>query len=272
MTVPPTDPSAGASLQFDAVEPTGAQATQMVCANCRTPISSVYHQLNQHVLCGNCRQGLEAKYEKGEGTPAGRFGRALLFGLGGGIAGAVVYALVLVYANVEAGLLAVLVGYLVGRGVRQGSGNRGGWKYQALAMGITYLAVSGAYMPLAIQGMREKDAAAPAATSAAAPANAAAASPTPSDAGSTAAAPAPASLGAADGKPGGGDGGAAFVAAAVFMAFALPVLIVLGGSWFSGLMLTFALYQAWKMNKRISLPLTGPFRVAPPPAPVSVGE
>jgi hypothetical protein len=56
------------------------------------------------------------------------------------------------------------------------------------------------------------------------------------------------------------------VITAVFMAFALPVLIVLGGSWFSGLMLGFALYQAWKMNQRFPLAFIGPVQV--PVAPV----
>jgi hypothetical protein len=271
MSVPPTDPAAGAPLQFDSVEPMAPQA-EMACANCKTPITSVYHKLNQHVLCSGCRQAVEARYEQGEGSSATRFGKALLFGLGGGIAGAVVYALVLVYANVEAGLLAVLVGFLVGRGVRKGSGNRGGWKYQALAMGLTYLAVSGAYMPLAIKEMREKDTDAPAAASASAPAptTSAAAVSASSDASSTAPTAAPAAT--ADRKQNDSPGGLVMVLTGLFMAFALPVLIILGGGWFSGLMLAFALYQAWKMNQRIPLPFLGPIQIAAPPVPAHAVE
>src|SRR2546422_2854982 len=41
----------------------------------------------------------------------------------------------------ELGLVAVVVGLMVGGAVRKGSNGRGGWRYQALAMFLTYCAV-----------------------------------------------------------------------------------------------------------------------------------
>src|SRR2546422_11725279 len=40
----------------------------------------------------------------------------------------------------ELGLVAVVVGLMVGGAVRKGSNGRGGWRYQALAMFLTYCA------------------------------------------------------------------------------------------------------------------------------------
>ena len=58
-------------------------------------------------------------------------------------------------ANIEAGLIALLLGFLVGKGVFAGSGRRGGRRYQFLAVTLTYLGIGVAYIPFALEGLRQ---------------------------------------------------------------------------------------------------------------------
>jgi hypothetical protein len=272
MSVSPDGAAIAAPLQFDAVEPVAGQPAGMACANCKAAIDDVYHQLNDHVVCSRCRTALEAKLVTGDGSSAGRFGKAALFGAGGGIAGAAAYAGVLLMGS-EAGLLAVLVGYLVGNGVRKGSGGRGGWRYQALALAVTYLAVSASYLPLLIrEAGQQKDE--PATATASAPAATPAAPAVTSGAPAAASAdPAASPSSPKDSAPAQEDGGGSSLLAVLFVAVSLPVLMIAGGSWFTALMLAIALYQAWKANVAARLTFEGPFRVARPvPVPAAAGE
>ena len=55
------------------------------------------------------------------------------------------------------------------------------------------------------------------------------------------------------------------VGALLALTIVLPVLVGLG-SPISILILVFGLLQAWRMNKRVELSVTGPYRLAPAPA------
>src|SRR5439155_3866977 len=57
--------------------------------------------------------------------------------------------------DMELGIVAIGVGLLVGIAVRKGSGGRGGRKFQALAMVLTYLSITASYVPLVLKGMFE---------------------------------------------------------------------------------------------------------------------
>jgi hypothetical protein len=77
------------------------------------------------------------------GSPAGRFARAPGARVWRGNAGrAGLYFGIAALTGYEFGLVAVVVGLLVGGAVRKGSNGRGGWRYQALAMFLTYTAVA----------------------------------------------------------------------------------------------------------------------------------
>ena len=54
----------------------------------------------------------------------------------------------------EIGLVAIVVGLLVGGAVRKGSGARGGWFYQLMAVALTYAAISGSYFIFAARSSR----------------------------------------------------------------------------------------------------------------------
>jgi hypothetical protein len=148
----PAAPATGA-LQFDTAEPSAA-TTSRSCTACRRPIEGEYHMANMHVVCTPCRGALEAEPQ---GSRTGRVGRALLFGAGAAVAGSLLYFVVFAVTKWEFGLIAVLVGWMVGRAVSKGSERRGGWVYQTMAMGLTYVAISTSYIPQVVDVWRQSD-------------------------------------------------------------------------------------------------------------------
>jgi hypothetical protein len=150
----PAAPATGA-LQFDTAEPSAA-ATGRSCTVCNRPVEGEYHMANMHVVCTPCRSDLEAGPQ---GARTGRVGRALLFGAGAAAAGSILYLVVFAATDRQFGLIAVLVGWMVGRAVSMGSGHRGGWLYQAMAIGMTYLAICTSYIPQILEVWRAPGAA-----------------------------------------------------------------------------------------------------------------
>ena len=65
------------------------------------------------------------------------------------------YYAITAISGYEFGLIAIVVGFGVGTAVRWGSNGRGGKRYQALAMALTYLAIVATYIPPIVQGFRE---------------------------------------------------------------------------------------------------------------------
>src|SRR4051794_25117603 len=107
MTGPDSTPAADAALQFDEAErPAAATVKGVTCGNCQKTLTGVYHMLNTNILCSSCRQRLDREY----GSGSGRFGKALLHGLGGAAVGALIYYVVLAVTGMEIGLIAILVG------------------------------------------------------------------------------------------------------------------------------------------------------------------
>lgn len=157
------DPAPG--LQFDQIEPpplpeSAAAAPEaaspeptMACQLCERPIGEAYYELGGKVACPDCHARVLAAWHGGSG--AGRLLRSLALGAGAGLAGCLVYYLVLKLTGYEFGLIAILVGWAVGAAVRRGSGGRGGWPFQLLAVGLTYLSIVGSYLPLVLAEMAE---------------------------------------------------------------------------------------------------------------------
>ncbi|MBW3655424.1 MAG: hypothetical protein KY444_04910 [Gemmatimonadetes bacterium] len=150
----PAAPATGA-LQFDTAEPSAATPDRS-CAGCRRPIEGEYHMANMQVVCTPCRSALEAGPQS---TRTGRVGRALLFGAGAALAGSILYFVVLAATGYEIGLIAIVVGWMVGRAVSVGSQGRGGWLYQVVAIGFTYLAICTSYIPTIVDAWGEPGAA-----------------------------------------------------------------------------------------------------------------
>jgi hypothetical protein len=246
-------------LQFDTAEVAESSAGPLTCHVCQRRLFKVYFEVSGHPACERCRYDLESERSRGSGV--GRFARAVL---GGGFAGAVgagIYYAVLALTGYEIGLVAIVVGFLVGFGVRWGSRGRGGWPYQLLAVGITYVAIVSTYVPFVIEEIQKMDPAELAETAPAPPADEATAL---GPAGESTPTVVPTSTGAPESAPetvemSGAEVAVALAAFGVLM-LALPFL---GGfeNIIGLLIIGFGLYQAWVINRRQPLVIEGPFQV-----------
>jgi hypothetical protein len=236
----------GGAMQFDRVEP-AIPGEARGCRICKRPIVAEYFQIAQTVVCGSCAGSLSGSKEG-----RGLFLRALLYGVGAALLGTLVWFAIIEITNHEFGLLAIGIGLFVGVAVRRGGRGLGGWRYQALAMVLTYVSITGAYVPLVVKELAAAGEAKKAAASNPG-GDAAAQAPT---AGAEGGAPQAARVEHGGAKPGPGTlllG----LAAILGLAFAAPFLA--GASNIMGIIIIgIGLYEAWKINRRI--PLSGPFR------------
>jgi hypothetical protein len=256
-----TDPGdiGGASqpteLQFDQADHRGAVETPAgaTCTVCKRAIPDVYFEAGGHILCATCRAKLGALAEGG--SRAGRVLRAVLAGAAMAGVGAGLYYGVTAVSGYEIGLVAIVLGALVGGAVRWGARRRGGAFYQCLAVLLTYLSVGASYSIFAIQAYaqqrHEVAATQPATTSA----------PAGADGADDTATHVP--------KPREALWAMAMLLGLVFwLLVALPVIASIE-SPMGFLIIGIALYQAWRMNKRAQVVVTGPYAVAvaAPPLP-----
>jgi hypothetical protein len=248
------------SLQFDKAEGTQPAAA---CAACGRPLADTYYEANGKVICPACRLRFLAEWNRGTG--AGRFFKAALLGLLAGAVGAGIWYAILALTGYELGLVAIVVGLLVGGAVRKGSNGRGGWKYQALAIFITYSSIVVTYIPLILGELNELQVAGVVSDSTAQGSDSllvqGAASEPPLAAVSDSSPPLPdipPALGVVVG-----------LAALFLLALALPVLAGLENIM-GMIIIGIALYEAWRLNRRVELKIAGPYRVGgAPPAPSS---
>jgi hypothetical protein len=223
--------------------------------------------------------------------------KAGLFGSAAALAGFLIYFGVMKLTGLEIGLISILVGFMVGSAVRAGSENRGGWLYQLLAIFLTYSAIGASYaghhvpeliaaldkpaqdQPVAPEGGRRKGPT-PAPVKGApdgpgeASAKDVAEKPADEKADDSSRAPVvaedaqPAVMPprAGPGKPWGTEQKVIFLVLVVVVAYVSPILD--GFSSPIGLLIVgFALWEAWKINKRLKLEFNGPFRVGVPKGP-----
>jgi hypothetical protein len=255
-----SDPNTPAGdLQFDRVEGQSGQTPGGVCAQCGQPLRDVYYEVNGRVLCERCRRAAEADWAAG--SSAGRFGKAVVFGLAAAAAGSALYYGVLALTGYEFGLIAIVVGFLVGAAVKKGSNGRGGWQYQTLAMFLTYTSIVSSYVPLIIrQVMTEEQSASQFGDTADIPLTASdtAAAVLAVDSESS---PVVASgSGIESGVTTGPTNPVLVILLGIGVIYALPFLA--GFQNILGLIIiAIGLYEAWKLNQRAKLTVAGPFKV-----------
>ncbi len=257
--------TAGSPIRFDRAEFEGSSIASR-CAVCSEPLAGSYFEINGAMVCPPCRAKVEMAGS--QGSKPGRVLRALVAGFGAAVLGAGIYYAVLAITKLEIGLIAIVVGFLVGGAVRWGSYARGGWLYQAMAIGLTYVAIVSTYVPFIIKGANEAAAeesaasgATPATTTASATGAAGDATAATSKAADAATTKDAAASSAEVAAPSFGE----FVVTMATMAGVILALPFLAGvqNFIGWLIIGFALYQAWKMNRRQPLVVTGPFRLAP---------
>ncbi|MFN7921602.1 MAG: hypothetical protein U0Q16_15990 [Bryobacteraceae bacterium] len=246
---PEPDPSAqSADLSFDQPAPLApAEQPARVCPRCGNPVvENYYATATQEVLCVSCGETALAAIPPGPGARG--ILRALLFGSGAAFLGMIVYFIVLATTGYEIGYLAIGVGWLVGRAVRHGGFGRGGRKLQWIAVGLTYLSITGSYLVLGIKELASgKQASAVAAKSNTGQVKGAATDP-PKDAKNESEPQGPVTFGQ-------------FLVALVMLFFLTLAIPFMGG--FSNilglLIIAFGLFEAWRINRKPPPEVTGPF-------------
>lgn len=255
-------------LQFEQAEFKG-DPVPLACASCSQPIRSEYYQVGQAITCDRCRRRVQ--WEAANGSAVMRVLKAGLFGSVAAALGAGLYYGVRALTGYEFGLIAVVVGLMVGGAVRAGSGHRGGIPYQLLAMFLTYASIVGTYIPDIWKVMKQSaeqqesgEAAKGSEATEAAPA-AAAAVPAVGDGTAPAA--------KAD-KPEAPNFLLLLLALAGFAAIVFAAPFLMGLENVIGIIIIgIGLYEAWKMNRKPDLSITGPFRIEDATvAPVAAGE
>lgn len=247
-----SNPGGPPPLQFDTLVPpvTPSEvgtAQGVTCAMCHQAIATEYFDVNGQSVCNVCKSRLEHLGQ----TPRswGLFAKAALFGLVAAILGAALYYAVIAITNFEIGIVAIAIGFMVGWAVRTATANRGGRRYQVLALVLTYWSVGLAYTPLTFQQLADENKNAQ----------------TQESRDATPAAPhEPAEAPRAVSIP-------RVLAVLLGFSLALPALVVMG-SLPSGLISAFiigiGMRQAWQMTGVPSLQISGPYRIsaASPPA------
>lgn len=133
--------------QFEETSSPKSEAT-LECRACSSVISDQYYTLNQHPLCSTCRSGLQGRQSPANGDTF----LALAWGTGAAAFGAGLYYLI-AELWAEFGLVALAVGIMVGKAVRRGAGLSSHWRFRAIAVALTYLAIVATYVPSIIQRM-----------------------------------------------------------------------------------------------------------------------
>ncbi len=232
-------------LQFDRAE-RATESGGATCAFCQQPISGSYYEINGKVTCLKCRGQILAAWDRG--SPGVRFAKALGLGAAAAALGAGLYFGIEALTGYEFGLVAIVVGLIVGAAVRKGSTGRGGWRYQVLAMFLTYTAVVATDSTLIVREIRKQSQARADSVQVA----------------GVAQPQAQAATGPRRDKPGPITllvglvvlVGIAY-AAPIMIGVANPLHLVIAG---------FALYEAWKLNRGAALRVTGPYQATPRPA------
>lgn len=232
-----------AGFQFDRAEYENAPA-QTECAECKQPLQGYYYDVNGSMVCEKCRYAMESKLTSGSG--AGRLFRATAAGLVAAALGALLYYGIAAFTGYEFGLIAIVVGFAVGTAVNWGSNGRGGWLYQTLAIALTYLAIVSTYIPPIVNELR-----------------------------TIASEEAQASQGATEAEGTGESlaGPAGFVAfAMIIMVIAMAAPFLAGFENIIGLVIIgIGLFEAWKLNRRTELTISGPHALATRPAEMMGG-
>jgi hypothetical protein len=264
-------------LQFDVAESsTSSDAPHEAhCHGCGQAIRDTYYEVNGALCCVACRTGIE----RPRGTRLRRVLQATALGTLAAVGGSLLYFAVAAITGREFGLVAIAVGFMVGTAVRKGSGGRGGWAYQTLAIALTYLAIVSTYVPLVVKEFQKEGSRSSSRAHAATPVpmdtiTISARGPSTADSSATArrseAAPVmqagtPRPAPSADSMHLGPGTVLVGIGALVLLAAIVP--IAAGFSNLIGLLIIgIAVFEAWKLNRRVRLTIAGPYRVGAGPS------
>jgi len=228
------------------------------CRGCGGAIRERYYDVDAATVCEACVQVL--RHGPPGSSPFGRAARALALGGLAAMASGLVWWGIRAATGYEIGLIAIAVGLAVGFAVRIGSGQMGGFFYQGMAMTLTYLAIVSTYVPDIMDELRHLPSEETPSEETSLRSGPSVAHAQPMEAGPQSR-PSEGSVGQAEGDalwtP------IVFVIACFISLFA-PFLM--GFENIIGLaLIAFALWEAWKVNKRPYKQISGPFALGGAP-------
>ena len=120
------------------------------CVICQNELQASYFKINNQTTCSSCADKAVSEHRLIQ-LRGGRLLPALLYGAGAAIAGAAIYAIIAFTTGFEFGLISILIGWMVGKAMMRGSQGVGSRKLQIAALALTYLSITGGYIPGLIQ-------------------------------------------------------------------------------------------------------------------------
>jgi len=251
--------SPGGSLDLERADFGDAAATEIQCRSCGVAISDFYFTVGEIIHCERCRLEQEAK--QSQGSALVRLSRAGVFGLLAAAIGAGLWAAVTHFTGYEIGLVAIAVGWAVGTAVRVGSGARGGIGYQLLAVLLTYLAIVSTYTPYVIEGLQQA-AEGEVSQEAGEPIELTGSAATPELEGEGAYAESFDAIELSAGE----QAVAVVLFAVIVLGIAAAAPFLAGAENLIGILIIgIALWEAWRLNRRVELAFAGPFEVGKEP-------
>ncbi|MEQ8453353.1 MAG: hypothetical protein RLO52_28785 [Sandaracinaceae bacterium] len=228
------------------------------CRGCGGAIRERYYDVDAATVCEACVQVL--RHGAPGSSPFGRAARAFALGGLAAMASGLVWWGIRAATGYEIGLIAIAVGLAVGFAVRIGSGQMGGFFYQGMAMTLTYLAIVSTYVPDIMDELRHLPSEETPSEETSLRSGPSVAHAQPMEAGPQSR-PSEGSVGQAEGDalwtP------IVFVIACFISLFA-PFLM--GFENIIGLaLIAFALWEAWRVNKRPYKQISGPFALGGAP-------
>ncbi|MGH9562265.1 MAG: hypothetical protein ACRD3S_12500, partial [Terracidiphilus sp.] len=130
--------------QFSTAEYAAAAGTQP-CKVCGNQISGEYYRINGNMLCSTCAAAAKGRLPVDNHAA---FTAALVYGVGGAAIGLALYSGFIIVTGISIGYLALAVGWIVAKAMLMGSKGIGGPRYQAIAVVLTYLAISLSYIAI----------------------------------------------------------------------------------------------------------------------------
>jgi hypothetical protein len=244
-----------------------AAAGPATCSRCETALTE-YWAVDGAVLCERCKDEVLEERSSAAGSTA-RVAKAFGIGSAGMLAGAAVWYAVAKFSGYEIGLIAILLGYLVGKGVLLGSGKRGGLGYQLLAVALTYLGIGVGMAPLAYQEVRtayQQEADSLKAADSVTPVTQLSDSAIDVELATLDSAIASSKTADADALPAGAAVAVGLVAILVLI-LSLPILSIVGGGSIIGLFIYgLALFEAFRLTRKVEPEVSGPHAVGATPA------
>jgi hypothetical protein len=134
--------------------PDVAHKVTVPCTGCHASIDTEYYSVNGNAFCGRCRAAVASLAETPQDVAT--LAKTALLGGGASVVGAALYYAVMAFAHLQIGIVAILIGYIVGRAIRKAAGNRGGLRFQILAVLLTYASIALAYAPFALRAAAER--------------------------------------------------------------------------------------------------------------------